>query len=111
MFRDLGGRTDGDPFGYGVHRTYNQFNLDCHGKWMVTLDYGGVNEGINPIIQTAVADTWYHLAIAYSKSENKNIAILNGSLLKSGVPAEHPNTIVDDAAAKFWNWWSTKLPY
>ena len=50
MFRDLGGRTDGDPFGYGVHRTYNQFNLDCHGKWMVTLDYGGVNEGINPII-------------------------------------------------------------
>jgi len=102
-FHDLGGRTDGDPYGYGVHMVISkQFNVDVYGKWTITLDYVGIDEGVNPIVAAAVADTWYHLVLTYTNSDNTNRVYLNGVLVKTGVPSSAPQTDVDDAISRLW---------
>ncbi|GFH53843.1 hypothetical protein CTEN210_10319 [Chaetoceros tenuissimus] len=85
---DVSSNSNG-PFGYGAPTNNNAYYTHLPGT-QLQLDVWFHDEGINPIINPIVMNTWYHLAISYDGTNNR--AYVNGALVATGMPDAPPNT-------------------
>ncbi len=91
-FKKDGTFSENGPFGYGDGGTCNK----SYYTWLNTagtrleLDHWCQNEGINPVISSVQADTWYHVALSYDGSKNRGY--VNGAKIGTGTPDLAPAT-------------------
>lgn len=82
------------PFGYGDYGDNNAYYAYSYitptGVKLEIDQWGGIEGGINPIINPVVVNTWYHVAFSYDGTNNT--AYVNGALVATKTPATHPNT-------------------
>ncbi|GFH53839.1 hypothetical protein CTEN210_10315 [Chaetoceros tenuissimus] len=96
-FKWDGVTSENGPFGYGGGGYNNYYYWDLNGTQnRLDIDVVGYDEGVNPVISTVTAGTWYHVSVAFDGTNN--IANVYGAHHATGSPSALPATQLDRVA-------------